>query len=434
MSVNDIDASSSTPACITTRFSPPNSPSTVVKTPSSTASEHTEVDLVWVPSAKVVAFSTVSGTNQPKSFFDLPQSPSSIGERTIARGPLRLYKIQAHNSTFLQCGDVIHPVLKRLRCWQVSSNTFIFPLPTAGTYWRVEIETTDESLLETLEEHLARVCRLLHCENEKEWSEQAPTTENIDPSNEVLQSPLFLRQSLRNRSSRFGSVSKLESSSLKSPIRNAAEVRKLFEPPNPLCKRDSKDSVDIPDTSSKQFPKGTDHGRRLIFEDIRSQASLDDSESHFSFSESEVSSEISSVTSTISESTSASTVLTMSMHDEFRNMNISTEPVLAEESAISQDSAKGPEPDASPTSARFQNTALSQRPVHKSDESEVAENRKLSSNANKHERRPLKALFLVPDSSDWTDLPVDILSVGYDSCSFSRRYKVQYDHCMQAMH
>ncbi|KAK9480353.1 inheritance of peroxisomes protein 1-domain-containing protein [Lipomyces japonicus] len=92
-----------------------------------------------------------------------PNSPSSATERMIARGPLRLYKIVAHNSTFLQCGDVVHPILKKLRCWAVSDCQLILPLPTTGSFWRIEIESCDKNNLVLLRRQLSAACQLIVC-------------------------------------------------------------------------------------------------------------------------------------------------------------------------------------------------------------------------------------------------------------------------------
>ncbi|KAJ8101337.1 inheritance of peroxisomes protein 1-domain-containing protein [Lipomyces tetrasporus] len=119
------------------------------------------VILFQYPRARIVSFAT-TGSKNSRSFLEPPVSPSTLTERTIARGVFKLYRIKAHNNTsFLQCGDVVHPILKRLRCWKISRNEFILPLPTTDSYWRIEIQSCDDDVLSVLEHKLAESCSML---------------------------------------------------------------------------------------------------------------------------------------------------------------------------------------------------------------------------------------------------------------------------------
>ncbi|KAK9323381.1 inheritance of peroxisomes protein 1-domain-containing protein [Lipomyces orientalis] len=122
------------------------------------------VVLFQYPRARIVSFSS-AGSKNLRTFLAPPISPSTLTERTIARGVFKLYRIKAHpNSTFVQCGDVVHPMLKRLRCWKISRNEFILPLPTTDSYWRIEIQSCDDEVLSVLDNKLAESCSLLRYE------------------------------------------------------------------------------------------------------------------------------------------------------------------------------------------------------------------------------------------------------------------------------
>ncbi|KAI5802677.1 inheritance of peroxisomes protein 1-domain-containing protein [Pyronema domesticum] len=60
-------------------------------------------------------------------------------ERTIASGPLRIYKTVPHDVAFLQSGPALKPLLSRTQCWNVDGkSTFCLKLGNAN-YWRIEI-------------------------------------------------------------------------------------------------------------------------------------------------------------------------------------------------------------------------------------------------------------------------------------------------------
>ncbi|KAK9448153.1 inheritance of peroxisomes protein 1-domain-containing protein [Limtongia smithiae] len=123
--------------------------------------------LVNCSRAKIVAFNSTTAAKESgvQSFFTPPPATGAMGERIIATGSLQLYRIQAHNSTFLQCADVVHPILHRLRCWKITDSSYILPLPTSGTYWRIELEHQTPEMLTEFEESISNSCRLLPCNN-----------------------------------------------------------------------------------------------------------------------------------------------------------------------------------------------------------------------------------------------------------------------------
>ncbi|KAK9378783.1 inheritance of peroxisomes protein 1-domain-containing protein [Kockiozyma suomiensis] len=172
------------------RFSSPKTPSSSLSTcssPPSSAPRAEEVLLVHCPRARLVSLTCASSATP--SFLSPPLQNSIVNERSVARGPLKIYRIAAHNSTFIQCGSAVHPILKRLRCWQVASNKFILPLPTQGTYFRLEIESTDAELLQILETNLAKSCRLLQSSSSAPLSDKSATwNESRDKFTEILSS------------------------------------------------------------------------------------------------------------------------------------------------------------------------------------------------------------------------------------------------------
>ncbi|KAI5806277.1 inheritance of peroxisomes protein 1-domain-containing protein [Geopyxis carbonaria] len=60
-------------------------------------------------------------------------------ERTIASGPLRIYKTIPHNIAFLQSGSALKPLLSKTQCWDVDGKRVFCLQLRPGSYWRIEI-------------------------------------------------------------------------------------------------------------------------------------------------------------------------------------------------------------------------------------------------------------------------------------------------------
>ncbi|KAI5855410.1 inheritance of peroxisomes protein 1-domain-containing protein [Tricharina praecox] len=71
---------------------------------------------------------------------------SSPLERTIASGPLRIYKTVPHNIAFLQSGPALKPLLSRTQCWNLDGKKVFCLQLRPGNYWRIEILGLDFQL------------------------------------------------------------------------------------------------------------------------------------------------------------------------------------------------------------------------------------------------------------------------------------------------
>ncbi|TGZ80120.1 hypothetical protein EX30DRAFT_61047 [Ascodesmis nigricans] len=91
------------------------------------------------PVAKVVGF-TVSAKmmERPELSWRGPE------ERTIASGPLRIYRTLPQEVAFLQSGSALRPLLKRTQCWNVDGNRIFCLQLRPGSYWRIEILGPEE--------------------------------------------------------------------------------------------------------------------------------------------------------------------------------------------------------------------------------------------------------------------------------------------------
>ncbi|KAA8913852.1 inheritance of peroxisomes protein 1-domain-containing protein, partial [Sphaerosporella brunnea] len=87
------------------------------------------------PDSKIVNF-TFSATTTLRGD---PLPWSSPAERTIASGPLRIYKTVPHDVAFLQSGSALKPLLSRTQCWNVDGGQIFCLQLRPGNYWRIEI-------------------------------------------------------------------------------------------------------------------------------------------------------------------------------------------------------------------------------------------------------------------------------------------------------
>ncbi|KAH8819582.1 inheritance of peroxisomes protein 1-domain-containing protein [Xylogone sp. PMI_703] len=114
--------------------------------PESLSDQQVEI-LCILPAARIISFTTSSPASGSSSVKDSPErepEPGSLSwtsrfERTIAVGPLRIYKAPG-SVAFLSCNSALRPILPKSQCWCVneSSSRFILQI-RRPQYWRIEI-------------------------------------------------------------------------------------------------------------------------------------------------------------------------------------------------------------------------------------------------------------------------------------------------------
>ncbi|KAK9469779.1 inheritance of peroxisomes protein 1-domain-containing protein [Lipomyces arxii] len=153
------------------RVSSVRSPPSRSTTLESTMPEREELDkqvvLFECASARITNFASSEFKNLTTN-REPSTSPSSPSQRILARGTLKLYQIKAHNSTFIQCGTIIHPIMRRSQVWKLAEYEYIFSLPTTGAYWRLKIDSSDNDVTLAFEKTLSEICLLQHIAHFKE--------------------------------------------------------------------------------------------------------------------------------------------------------------------------------------------------------------------------------------------------------------------------
>ncbi|KZF21864.1 hypothetical protein L228DRAFT_239797 [Xylona heveae TC161] len=115
----------------------------------SKSSEDPVIETLFVHhSAKVVSFSPPShvlrrpttpdyGAADPEDQVGTLPWNSTV-ERTMAAGPLRLYRVPG-SVAFLTSGKILHPILAKSQCWCVDGETIFVLRIRTGTYYRIEL-------------------------------------------------------------------------------------------------------------------------------------------------------------------------------------------------------------------------------------------------------------------------------------------------------
>lgn len=76
----------------------------------------------------------------PNYMLDIREGSHSSHLRVlIARGAFQIYRMLGQSATYLKCGQLVHPILPKMRLWRVLFNRFILPQPNPGKYWLLEL-------------------------------------------------------------------------------------------------------------------------------------------------------------------------------------------------------------------------------------------------------------------------------------------------------
>ncbi|KAG0128453.1 inheritance of peroxisomes protein 1-domain-containing protein [Tuber indicum] len=137
------------------RWSPPGAPlspspgSTGSVGGSASASNDQNIDLLFAhSSARIVSFDASASAYAGGQLIPW----TSATERTIASGPIRIYKTIPHNIAFLQSGSALRPVLSKSQCWNVDGRGVFCLQIRPGSYWRLEIlEDPGEDAIKAIE-------------------------------------------------------------------------------------------------------------------------------------------------------------------------------------------------------------------------------------------------------------------------------------------
>ncbi|KFY34005.1 hypothetical protein V494_07140 [Pseudogymnoascus sp. VKM F-4513 (FW-928)] len=129
------------------------------------ASSDTIESLYIHPSVRIVSFESFDSSSgfQRRSSLNTPNLAdieeevgtlpwSSTFERTIAVGPLRIYRARG-SVAFINCRSVIQPVLPKSRCWCVDDDATKFILQMRRPlFWRIEVPLDDPNHKEKSQE------------------------------------------------------------------------------------------------------------------------------------------------------------------------------------------------------------------------------------------------------------------------------------------
>ncbi|KAK7533200.1 inheritance of peroxisomes protein 1-domain-containing protein [Phyllosticta citribraziliensis] len=113
--------------------------------------------------ARIVLFTAVTSPSRPASSAsnisslrdqDAPGTVSwgSPTERTVAAGPVRIYRVPG-SVAFLHSGSLLHPILPKSQCWCVDGvSKFALRKPAPNSYFRIELPSDGDENLAKIEE------------------------------------------------------------------------------------------------------------------------------------------------------------------------------------------------------------------------------------------------------------------------------------------
>ncbi|KAE9971708.1 hypothetical protein EG328_005437 [Venturia inaequalis] len=76
----------------------------------------------------------------------------SPSERTMAAGPLRVYRVPSSGVSFLNSGSLLHPILPRSQCWCVDDKSTFVLRVREGSFYRIELPFETEEEMNKVEE------------------------------------------------------------------------------------------------------------------------------------------------------------------------------------------------------------------------------------------------------------------------------------------
>ncbi|KAL5392868.1 hypothetical protein DPSP01_000563 [Paraphaeosphaeria sporulosa] len=127
------------------------------KSPSRAPASSTDgIETLFVcTSTKIVQFSASASTRRASpsrrhgaNDDDAPSIPwRSTTERTLAVGPLRIYRVISSNVSFLNSGNLLHTIFPRSQCWCVDGHHVFVLRVRQDTYYRIELphETAEDT-------------------------------------------------------------------------------------------------------------------------------------------------------------------------------------------------------------------------------------------------------------------------------------------------
>ncbi|KAF2664677.1 hypothetical protein BT63DRAFT_95402 [Microthyrium microscopicum] len=121
--------------------------------------------------AKVVAFEVGAPNSRPGSSSGITDSDNkedgtlpwgTPSERTLAAGPLRIYRVPNTGVSFLNSGAFLKPILQRSQCWCVDDDANFILRVRENSYYRIELPSSSDEerhQVDALKKTLDNLCR-----------------------------------------------------------------------------------------------------------------------------------------------------------------------------------------------------------------------------------------------------------------------------------
>lgn len=92
------------------------------------------------------------------SFEEMADNLEEKQGRLLGHGKFEVYQMHMKKVSYFQCGSVVYPIFPRLKILKIARNQFILPLSNPERYWRIVIESHDNSVIKELENVFRNIC------------------------------------------------------------------------------------------------------------------------------------------------------------------------------------------------------------------------------------------------------------------------------------
>lgn len=133
----------------TTPVSAKTSPAASVNSSKGSFSGDERTTLFQFDKAEIFSFEELQG--------DVTETHSQ--GRLLGHGKFEVFQLHQKKVSYIQCGSVVYPILPKLKMLKISPNQLILPLSNPERYWRIVIDTANDSIMRDLENVFKSICQ-----------------------------------------------------------------------------------------------------------------------------------------------------------------------------------------------------------------------------------------------------------------------------------
>lgn len=210
---------------------------------------HIKLDEEYDPEERITLFKFPKANIY--SFEEISENMEEKQGRLLGHGKFEIFQMHMKKVSYFQCGSVIYPIFPKLKILKISKNQFILPLSNPERYWRIIIESNDQSIIENLELVFKNIChfRNVYIALERDNEQESQAKETPIETRRVRQLP----------------TSKSQASL--SSITTAVACFALESDSSTFVEQISPETTPLPNHESRQSQAESDTNKQLMKED-----------------------------------------------------------------------------------------------------------------------------------------------------------------------